>query len=78
MDTEDGGLREVVGRATAEELRGLLIALEGRVVDVGKPHVPTGASVGAHFLHKLMLVSSLCHRWCFCRQVWCFSCLPCI
>eukprot|EP00752_Nemacystus_decipiens_P008308 g7426.t1 len=34
MGTEDGGLQAVVGRATAEELRGLLIALEGHVVDV--------------------------------------------
>lgn len=36
MDTEDGGLRAVVGGATSNELRSVLLALEGRVVDVGK------------------------------------------
>lgn len=29
-------LRAAVGGATADELRGVLLALEGRVVDVGK------------------------------------------
>lgn len=36
MDTATLSLREVVGRATAEELLGVLIALEGRVVDAGE------------------------------------------
>lgn len=40
MDSDDGGLQEVVGGATAEELRGLLVALEGRVVDLGRPSCP--------------------------------------
>lgn len=39
MGTEDCGLREVVGGATVEELRGVLLALEGQVIDVGKPYV---------------------------------------
>jgi len=36
MDTASSTLPEILGRANEEELRGVLIALEGRVVDVGK------------------------------------------
>lgn len=36
MDTAAAGIRDAIDGATAAELRGLLVALEGRVVDVGK------------------------------------------
>lgn len=40
MDTTAPALRDAIDDATAAELRGVLLALEGRVVDVGK-HVST-------------------------------------
>lgn len=36
MEARGGILRDAIGEATAEELRGVLLALEGCVVDVGK------------------------------------------
>ena len=36
MDTAASGLRDSIDGATAAELRGVLLALEGRLVDVGK------------------------------------------
>lgn len=36
MGIEGGSLREVLDGATEDELRGVLLALEGRVVHVGK------------------------------------------
>lgn len=40
MVTAAPGIRDAIDGATAAELRGVLLALEGRVVDVGK-HVST-------------------------------------
>lgn len=36
MDTGECSLQTFVGGATADELRDVLLALEGRVVDVGE------------------------------------------
>lgn len=47
MATEGYDLRAVVGGATAHELRGVLLALESRVVDVGESLiVPTSKYEG--------------------------------
>lgn len=63
MDTEDCDLRAVVGGATVKELRGVLLALEGRVVDLGKPpHVRMFAepSVDARSLPVFSCVHLYC------------------
>lgn len=75
METAKLSLRGVVDGASAEELRGVLLALEGRVVDLGEhENIRHGRRYNYCCTSSVWYTDSLCYT---CRlRVYCKTSLP--